>query len=75
MRDFIEEKSPQAAAKIAKQLKESIKSLCQQPEMGVQVEGFCNVRDLLAKSYIVRYLVEEETVTILRVWHGKEFRI
>ena len=75
LREFIEVKNPQAAQKIAKSLIDGIKKLKRFPLIGVEVERAPNpeiLRDLIQGDYIVRYLVLDKTINILRVWHHKE---
>ncbi len=74
LRDFIAEENPGAARRISQILVGSIRRLADQPEMGVEVQGLPGVRDLIAGSYIVRYIVLEEEIYILRIWHGREDR-
>jgi len=44
------------------------------PELGRPLEELPEVCDLVAGDYIVRYILGEETVTILRIWHGRGAR-
>ena len=74
LREFIADKNPSAAARISQRLRESIARITDQPEMGANVEDIPGVQDLISGDYIVRYAVLEETVYILRVWHGREDR-
>ena len=74
LRDFIAQNNSPAAARISQQLRLSIQSLLEQPEMGIHVDELPGVRDLILKDYIVRYIVLEQEIYILRVWHGKEER-
>jgi len=78
LREFIEDKNPQAAQRIAKALIKGIKQLKKFPLTGVEVEEAPDpemVRDLIIRSYIARYLVHKDEVHILRVWHHKELRL
>jgi len=75
LREFIEVKNPQAAKKIATTLLEGIKKLKRFPLIGVEVAQAPNpeiLRDLIQGDYIVRYLILNKTINILRVWHQKE---
>ncbi len=74
LRSFIAEKDPQAAARVSRRLGRTIRHLRDHPELGSSLEGLPDVRELVAGDYIVRYTIGEETVTILRIWHGREVR-
>lgn len=74
LRDFIAENNPQAARQISRRLVTSINRLANQPEMGNDVEELPGTQDLITGDYVVRYVVLEENLYILRIWHGKEDR-
>ena len=77
LREFIAEKNPEAAARIAKRLVGGIEKLKAFPSLGRPVEKAPEperVRDLFLGNYVVRYLVLEQSVLILRVWHQREER-
>lgn len=74
LRDFIAQNNPSAARRISQRLKNAITRLLDHPEMGVVVEEVEEARDLVHGDYIVRYTLLENTVMILRIWHGKEDR-
>jgi toxin ParE1/3/4 len=74
LREFIAAKNPQAAGRVSLRLRQSIGKLVLHLDIGRPVLELENVRELIAGNYVVRYLLEEDTIFILRVWHGKEFR-
>lgn len=74
LREFIAQKNPDAARRVSKKLKESIKPITEHPEMGVDVEGLSGVQDLVRSDYVVRYTVLKEAAYVLRIWHEKEDR-
>ena len=74
VRDFIAEKAPQAAIRASRRLGRTIRHLRDHPELGRPLEELPEVRELVAGDYIVRYTIGDETVTILRIWHGRETR-
>jgi len=74
LRAFIAEKDPQAASRVSRRLGRAIRQLCDHPALGKPLEELPEVRELVAGDYIVRYTIDEETVTILRIWHGREAR-
>ena len=78
LREFIEEKNPQAAQRVAQTIQKKITQLKTFPLIGVGVEESPDpevIRDLITDNYIVRYLVHSNKVHILRIWHHKERRL
>ncbi|VAW94459.1 hypothetical protein MNBD_GAMMA22-3061 [hydrothermal vent metagenome] len=78
LRQFIEQKNPQASKRIADVIRKGIKQLRTFPNIGVEVEEAPNpeiVRDLILGNYIIRYLLKTNEVLILRLWHHKENRL
>ena len=77
LREFIAEKDPAAAAKVAAELVARIENLCLFPEIGRNV-GLAPtsgvIRDFVFGNYIVRYALHTEAVAILRIWHHYENR-
>ncbi len=74
LRDFIAEKNPDAAERISLRLRKSIQRLVDFPDVGVSVAELPGVQDLISGDYTVRYTVLDDTIYILRIWHGKEDR-
>ncbi len=76
LRRFIEPKNLFAARRISSELLDGIGNLRSFPKMGLPVARAPDpdtIRDLFIGQYTVRYLLEEDHLVILRVWHGKEF--
>lgn len=75
LREFIGMKNPAAARWVAVELLAGIDKLTIFPKMGLPVARAHDpetMRDLFVGDYTIRYLVGNGSVTILRVWHGKE---
>jgi len=76
LKEFIEEKNPQAAQRAAIPIKKRINQLKSFPFLGVKVEQAPDpeiVRDFLIHgNYTVRYLILSNEINILRIWHHKE---
>ena len=75
LRDFIEEKNPSAAQRIARDLLLGMEKLKVFPEIGLKVDRAFEpqrIRDLFIGRYTVRYLIGEGEIVILRLWHSKE---
>lgn len=76
-REFIAEKDPLAAARVAGELLSRIENLCLFPDMGRAVELAPSpkaIRDAVFGKYVIRYSAHTETVVILRIWHHNEDR-
>lgn len=77
LREFIAEKDPSAAARVAAELTARIENLCLFPEMGRTVELAPPpkiIRDAIFGKYVIRYSAHTDTVVILRIWHHNEDR-
>ncbi len=72
LRSFIAKHNPTAAKRISQDLKKSILLLLDNPELGIESDELSGVRDYFPRSYFVRYTIKNDSVIILRVWHGKE---
>lgn len=75
LREFIAEKNPLAAQRIANELLVGIDKLKIFPRMGIGVaraQDPESIRDLFIGGYTVRYLLAETEIFILRLWHDKE---
>lgn len=73
--EFVEAKNPYAAQRIAIDFQEGIDRLKKFPEIGLPVARAPDpekIRDLYVGSYTVRYLLTDEFIYVLRVWHNKE---
>lgn len=73
--EFVENKNPYAARRIAIDIQEGIAKLKQFPHIGLPVLSAPDpehIRDLYLGHYTVRYLITEKVIYILRVWHHKE---
>ncbi len=75
LRAFIAVNNPHAARRIAAELLDGIANLAVFPDMGLPVVRAPDprlIRDLFVGNYTARYLREENSIVILRIWHGKE---
>ena len=73
--EFVENKNPYTARRIAIDLQEGVERLKQFPQIGLPVLKAADpeqLRDLYVGDYTVRYLITDEVIYILRIWHGKE---
>ncbi|TVO74923.1 type II toxin-antitoxin system RelE/ParE family toxin [Sedimenticola selenatireducens] len=73
--EFVENKNPYAARRIAIDLQEGVERFKQFPQIGLPVLKATEpeqLRDLYVGDYTVRYLITDEVIYILRVCHGKE---
>jgi plasmid stabilization system protein ParE len=78
LRSFLEDKSPIATKRAGMVLLEAANLLATHPEIGQPMNDGTDRRQLFqpfgAVSYVLRYIFEDQTVFIIRVWHGKEKR-
>lgn len=77
LRTFIAEKDPAAASRVAAELIARVESICQFPQMGVEVPQAPQrgvVRDMVFGNYVVRYAAQTGSVVVLRLWHHLEDR-
>ncbi|OFZ70922.1 MAG: hypothetical protein A2Z01_04955 [Betaproteobacteria bacterium RBG_16_58_11] len=80
LHDFIAQENPAAASHVARELLDGISGLRRFPRMGKRVviapeqQAPDEIRDWLTGNYIVRYLILDDRIIILRIWHGKEDR-
>lgn len=75
VRAFIAEHNPAAASRIASELKQGVQSLRSHPKLGhgvLRAPDPETIRDLVIGKYIVRYLLLQERIVVLRVWHHLE---
>lgn len=75
LREFIAVRNPYAAKHVAGKLLSGIEKLKVFPEIGLPVQRSPQpekIRDLFITNYTVRYLIGDDSIFILRVWHGKE---
>ena len=77
LRDFIDEHNPDAARRAAEALKKAANFLLEHPGIGPRIEDRED-RELFVpfgqRGYVLRYRLDEETIVILRLWHGLEDR-
>lgn len=75
LRKFIEKKDPMAVQQTAKELLLGGEKLKVFSELGLKVERAFKpnrIRDLFIGKYTIRYLIGENEVVVLRLWHGKQ---
>ncbi|MEJ2327297.1 MAG: type II toxin-antitoxin system RelE/ParE family toxin [Chromatiaceae bacterium] len=77
LREFIEPHNPAAARRAAALLRKAANLLQEQPGIGRRIEGRED-RELSVpfgqRGYLLRYRLHEDTIVILRIWHGLEDR-
>ena len=80
LRAFIAKHNPAAAERLARRLIQGIERLLRNPRLGRRVTVAPDqmapeeIRDWVVGEYVVRYLIAEMRIVVLRVWHGKEQR-
>ncbi|MGB9428316.1 MAG: type II toxin-antitoxin system RelE/ParE family toxin [Gammaproteobacteria bacterium] len=77
LRQFIADKNPAAAARIAAELLSRLEHLRLFPQMGRAVASAPDpqaMRDMVFGMYVVRYTIHADTIVVLRIWHHYEDR-
>ena len=80
LRAFIAKHNPAAAERLGRRLIQGIGRLVRHPRLGRRVTVAPDqmapeeIRDWVVGDYVVRYLIADERIVVLRVWHGKERR-
>ncbi|MCC5602848.1 type II toxin-antitoxin system RelE/ParE family toxin [Nostoc favosum] len=76
--DFIKLNNPEAAARAVKAIVSSGESLQQNPRRGAIVDEIAGLRKLVVSfgkyGFIIHYVILEDDVVILRIYHGRENR-
>ena len=78
LRAFIAQHNPAAAERLARRLIKGIERLLRNPRLGRRVTVAPDqvapeeIRDWVVGEYVVRYLIADARIVVLRVWHGKE---
>lgn len=75
--DFLSDKNLPAAEKALAKIKKQTRQLTKTPFIGKQLNN-TSYRELYIPfgggAYVLRYVVDENNVVIIRVWHGREER-
>ena len=78
LRSFLNDKSPTAAQRAGQTILEAANKLEKFPELGWPMNDGTGRRELFqpfgAGSYVLRYILDNKTIVIIRVWHSKENR-
>jgi plasmid stabilization system protein ParE len=71
---FIAKDNPLAARRRIDALRRSIRDLVNQPQIGREIDESTGMRQWVAGNYVVRYFIDEQLLTVNRIWHSKESR-
>lgn len=80
LRDFIHPHNSAAAKRVANCIRKAILKLADHPLIGINVADIDDeqLRDLFIPfgqaGYWLRYLVKDDDIVIVRIWHGRENR-
>ncbi len=78
LNDFLQPLNPQAAQKAVISIQTSAEALLDNPRRGIVYDAETGLRQIFIpfgqRGYVMRYLIEEEAVVIVRVWHARESR-
>jgi plasmid stabilization system protein ParE len=73
---FLNNVNQQSAARIVRSFTTAARQLREHPYSGERLEEFAprEVRRLIVGNYELRYEIAQQSVFILRLWHGSEYR-
>ena len=76
---FLNDKSPEAAARVANTILKGAEMLKTTPHIGRPMPDETERRELFmpfgAGAYVLRYIQQDiDTVIVIRVWHSREYR-
>jgi plasmid stabilization system protein ParE len=76
LHDFLVDKSPAAAQRVARTLSRATDRLKDFPRMGVRLEAFgdSEVRRIIVGDYEIRHEILGETIWVIQLWHCREDR-
>lgn len=76
LKDHLQPVDPDAAARLALRLVTAPDRLLDFPRIGQQLDGYLprEVRRIIVGNYELRYEIRDDTIFVLRVWHGRENR-
>ncbi len=78
LRTFLHDKNPSAATRAAQTIREGARTLATFPEFGRPMSDGTGRREMIlpfgAGAYVLRYILDGDTVAIVRAWHSKENR-
>jgi len=78
LHSFLKKKNPLAAKKAIRAVRKGAKQLQDYPEAGRPMGDRTGRRELFVAfgigGYVLRYMLDEKTVVIIRVWHAREKR-
>ncbi len=74
--DFLVRVNPQVAHTIIQQLVAAAGTLLDHPRLGSRLTEFTlhEVRRIIVGDYELRYLINDDSITVLRLWHTREDR-
>lgn len=74
--DFLLKVNPQIALLIVQKLVTTARTLIDHPRIGLRLPEFTaqEVRRLIVGDYEIRYLIKDDIITVLRLWHTREDR-
>lgn len=78
LHEFLKNKSPDAASRMVDLLLNGADKLMDFPEMGKPLGDELKRRELFlafgAGAYVIRYILTENNIVVIRVWHSREMR-
>lgn len=74
--DFLLKVNPLIAKNVVQKLVASAGTLMDHPRIGTRLPDFTphEIRRLIIGDYEIRYLINDDIITVLRLWHTREDR-
>ena len=77
--DFLLKRDPKAAEMAVRAIRDGSQELLDYPKVGRPMDDETGRRELLvplgAGAYVLRYIVLDDRVVVIRVWHSREKRV
>ncbi|WP_299876607.1 type II toxin-antitoxin system RelE/ParE family toxin [uncultured Cocleimonas sp.] len=78
LHEFLKSKNPEAATRMVNLLLTGADRLIDFPEIGKPIGDELKRRELFlafgAGAYVIRYILTENSIVVIRVWHSREMR-
>lgn len=78
LHEFLRNKNPNAASRVVDLLLDGADQLIDFPEIGMPLGDTLKRRELYlafgAGAYVLRYILTENNIVVIRVWHSRERR-
>jgi len=78
LKAWVERNSFEKAASEAKRIVEAVEKMKSVPRLGKRIHSpdarVTELRELMIRPYVIYYSINEQTISIVRLWHYREYR-